>query len=566
MKLLSSIVLLSTLFCSMTKAAYNEPDWSKNVVLSEGENRGNIFNLDSDELIEAKKLGIIHAEVYPVSVTGLLIPYKPLMTFLESKPTNPLKKLIYDLGKDYTGFYTEKDLYAWLGLSENTTDINAKNDDVFSIPYPNGKKDQFFLGAGIIKTNDGEGLTFSCLACHAQNMFGKVVVGLTNKRPHANTFFNMARGTVPHIPSSLFALSTNATKGEELMFTKTKKNLVAVDALKPQVLGLDTSLSQVALSLAHRNADSYATKSDKFEKNPRFNELSQKVADSKPLPWWNVKYKTRWLADGSIVQGNPILTNILWNEIGRGTDLVKLEKWMNENSKSINELTAAVFSNEAPHWTDFFDASTINLSKAKRGEIVFQKTCSQCHGDYEKNWSRADNESLSPSELLKTSVVRYHDRTPVKDVGTDPRRYEGIKYFSESLNNLAISKKMNTLVVPQKGYVPAPLVGIWMRYPYLHNNSIPNLCALLTPPKSRPVVFVQGPSLDAKTDFDSTCVGYPVGNKIPKTWLNDKEAYFDTRKDGLTNIGHYSMLLDNSGNELLTHSEKNDLIEFLKTL
>jgi len=131
---------------------------------------------------------------------------------------------------------------------------------------------------------------------------------------------------------------------------------------------------------------------------------------------------------------------------------------------------------------------------------------------------------------------------------------------------LAISKKMNTLVVPQKGYVPAPLVGIWMRYPYLHNNSIPNLCALLTPPKSRPVVFVQGPSLDAKTDFDSTCVGYPVGNKIPKTWLNDKEAYFDTRKDGLTNIGHYSMLLDNSGNELLTHSEKNDLIEFLKTL
>ena len=50
---------------------------------------------------------------------------------------------------------------------------------------------------------------------------------------------------------------------------------------------------------------------------------------------------------------------------------------------------------------------------------------------------------------------------------------------------------MNTVVEPQEGYVPPPLVGIWMRYPYFHNGSAPTLCDVVTRPSQREKVFYQ---------------------------------------------------------------------------
>lgn len=538
-------------------------DWTREARIDEGTNRENIFNLSELELAQIKEKGYNHAGNYPVSVTGLLIPYRPLLNFLESNPSNPLRKLFYELGRDLSGYRSEKALFEWLGLFENNT---QNETGIYKIPYPNGKKDNFYLGAGLVDVNGVKGLTFSCYTCHSNFLFGKIVVGLTNKRPRANEFFHMARGFVPYIPNAIFQLGSEATKAETAMFDRTKKNLVSVGITMPQVLGLDTSLSQIALSLNLRNPDAYATKSKYYEKHPRPNELSRKIVDSKPMPWWNVKYKTRWLSDGSIVQGNPIYTNFLWNEIGRGTDLIELEKWMKNNQDKINELTAAVFATNAPLWTDFFGMKKIDLEKAKRGESIFEVNCSSCHGSYEKAWNSPDEAQLSDIDKIKTTKVVYHEKTPVKDVGTDPARYEGMKYFAEDLNRLAISKTMKTVVVPQKGYVPPPLVGIWSRYPYMHNNSIPNLCALVTPPELRPKTFIQGPSVNANTEFDFDCVGYPVGEKIPAHWKKDQQAFYDTRKPGLSNQGHYKMFLNADGSELLSKEEKRDLIEFLKTL
>ena len=50
----------------------------------------------------------------------------------------------------------------------------------------------------------------------------------------------------------------------------------------------------------------------------------------------------RWLLDGSVVSGNPVYTNLIWNEIGRGTDLKELEAWLDKNQKTVDEITAAV--------------------------------------------------------------------------------------------------------------------------------------------------------------------------------------------------------------------------------
>lgn len=539
------------------------PDWTQDASIPLGENRKNIYQVDESTLEQLKESGYIHAMKYPVTVTGLMIPYRPIKNQNSFSTSNPLQELLQQIAPEWSPINSETALYKWLGLSKhNGPDATG----IYKMPYPNGKPDQFYAGAGIINTPYGEGLTFSCFACHATSLFGTTVMGLTNKRPHANKFFQLGRLVIPRIPENFYRESTKADELEMKMFNRIKKNINSVGGVSPQVLGLDTSLAHVTLSLARRNQDDYATKSTEFERHPRANRLSQFVADSKPMPWWNLKYKTRWLSDGSVVSGNPIFTNFLWNEIGRGTDLQELEQWMQDSSPVIEEITTAVFSTEAPRYTDFFPADSINLEQAKRGEILYQESCSRCHGTYEKAWSSSSSDQLNLVDLLKTTKIIYHEKTPVKDVGTDPQRYQATKYFADSFNQLAISKWMKTVIEPQVGYVPPPLVGIWARYPYFHNGSIPNLCALLSVEKNRPTFFVMGPAVNKETDFDQSCVGYPVGNKIPKKWLYDIEAAMNTRKPGLRNIGHTKMLLDSDGNEKFSTADKKDLIEFLKTL
>jgi mono/diheme cytochrome c family protein len=541
-------------------------DWSENATIPAGTNRANIFNLDAKKLEEMKANGYKHAMKYPVSITGLLIPYQAFLRFFKSDEAKPVLKQILQVTKSAMPFLnhkSEKELFEWLG-------VNPVNDEsttgIYKMPYPSGQRDQFYAGSGLIKDKNGaEGLTFSCFTCHTANLFGTTVMGLTNKRPRPYKFYHHAQKIIPHIPTSLFKAVTKASDAEVAMFNRTKKNLRSVGAKVPQVLGLDTSLPQMALSLARRNDDEFATKSKEFEANPRYNELETFVSDSKPLPWWNLKYKTRFLADGS-VSGNPVFTNFTWNEIGRGTDLKELEQWMKDNRKTIDEVTVAAFATEAPRYTDFFSVKSIDLNRAKAGEKIFKNSCQKCHGEYQKAWNAPDASSLSEIDVLATTKVIYHDKTPNKDVGTDPQRSEGMKYFADALNNLAISKYIETTVTPQKGYIPPPLVGIWARYPYLHNNSIPNLCALLTRPEDRPTMFVQGPAENKETDYDQDCVGYPVGDKIPKAWLKDKEAIYRVGGPGLSNQGHSKMFIGKNGEELLTPADKKNLIHFLKTL
>lgn len=556
---MKTLSLLTLLFSSSLFAA---PDWTRDASLPESGHRKNIYNVNESELPKLRDQGYLHAFKYPVTVTGLYIPYRPLDNFMRANERNPLRRFLIDLVGERIPFSNVQEMYDWLGLNPFPKE-DAQG--IFKLPYPNGRRPNYPMGASFIETKQGLALTFSCAACHTMDFFGKSIMGLTNKRPHANEMFRLAQKYVPKVPTSVFLLGTGASFDEAAMFKRTKKNLGAVGAVAPQTLGLDTSLAQVALSLARRNEDDYATKNRDLEKHPRYNELSEFVADSKPAVWWNVKYKTRWLSDGSIVSGNPIFTNFLWNEIGRGTDLHELETWMKDNQPIIKELTAAVFATEAPTWGDVFPLGRIDLDAAKRGEQVFTQTCKECHGEYVKNWSLPEASERDKAWQIKTAEVRYHDQTPVKHVGTDLQRAQGMRHFADDLNKLAISKMMKTVVEPQDGYVPPPLVGIFMRYPYFHNNAIPNLCALFTPPKERPKTFYQGPAKNMETDFDFDCVGYPVGNAIPEHFKED-DAFVDTTKPGQTNTGHYKMWLNEDGSEKFTKSDKRDLIEFLKTL
>lgn len=556
-KLLFKLFLLTFSF-----NIFAQPDWNRGFQVEAP--RENLYQLSPEKFKETVMRGRKHALFYPVTATALLIPYEPIAHYFDSAPNGPVRRAVYELFKIVAPFKSMREVYAWLGVHEFPKAPQPETPNAF--PELTAEERELPMGATLFHTKNGTGLTFGCAACHTSNLFGVKVIGLTNRFPRANEFFRAGSTLAPYVNTFVFKQVLNTTEGERLMFAETKEAIKFVGAKKPTQLGLDTSLAQTAMSLARRGQDPYARRNPWNARFPRKNKLETFVADSKPAVWWNVKYKNRWLSDGSIVSGNPVFTNFLWNELGRGTDLHQLERWMNENQDVVEELTAAVFATKAPRYEKFFGVHSIDIEKAKRGQIHFVQSCQKCHGTYQKAWNSPEANQLTDEQLIQTVRVIYHKDTPVKDVGTDPNRYMGMKEFSDGLNGLAISKAMGTVVEPQKGYVPPPLEGIWARWPYFHNNAAPSLCAVLTRASERPKTYWAGEALDKQRDFDSTCVGYPLGDKVPAAWKKDQDYFYDTSREGLHNTGHDERIFLKDGVEIYSMDEKLELIEFLKTL
>jgi cytochrome c553 len=550
------------LFIALFWTAASHAQWARDFEVNSP--RENIYGLSQSELQRSVMAGRKHALFYPVAATSLLIPYEPMKTFFNSAENDPVRALLFRLAQVVTPFKSMNEVFNWLGLHAYPQNEDARNPN--PLPPLASREKELPMGATLMDSHGRKGLTFSCATCHSADLFGVKVLGLTNRFPRANDFFHEGKRVAPYIGSYLFKDMLKGTEEDRLMFVDAKESIKYVGTKQPVVLGLDTSLAQVAMSLARREEDPYATKSPDSYKHPRPNKLEKMIADSKPAVWWTLKYKNRWLSDGSIVSGNPVHTNFLWNEIGRGTDLKTLEKWLMDNDQTIRELTSAVFASRPPRYEKFFGVHALDIDKAKRGQKHFVTACARCHGTYTKGWDLPEAGTLSDEELVQNVQVSYHKKTPVRDVGTDPGRYLGMREFADALNSLQISKAIGTVVEPQKGYVPPPLDGIWARWPYFHNNSVPNLCALLTKASARPVSYWAGEARDKDRDFDQECVGYPLAEKTPLAWTQNKDLFYDTRKEGMRNTGHDEGIFIKDGVEVFSAVEKSELIEFLKTL
>ncbi|MEZ4743750.1 MAG: hypothetical protein R3B45_15115 [Bdellovibrionota bacterium] len=277
----------------------------------------NPYQLEAAEFDAAIRKGRIHALQYPVELTGLKFPYRPLKNALDHQTQMPYKKFALALSKHFTGVGSYSDLMAWVGLYDYPED---EGEGAYYIPFPNGKRPDFKMGETFYQDGGDIAASVSCAGCHSGNLFGRKILGMTNRRARANEFIRRGAYLAKPVPSWVFKKASRATDGEEAIYRDLRENIYFIESRKPSALGLDTSLAHVALSLSHREEDGLATKSTRYRNHPRSEALRSFVADSKPLPWWNVKFKNKWLSDGSVISGNPIFTNILWNEIGRGTD------------------------------------------------------------------------------------------------------------------------------------------------------------------------------------------------------------------------------------------------------
>jgi len=177
-----------------------------------------------------------------------------------------------------------------------------------------------------------------------------------------------------------------------------------------------------------------------------------------------------------------------------------------------------------------YPASRIDATRAARGGMVYAGACASCH-DF--------------------GAEKVGQVTLLAEIGTDPER---LRSFTPE-----VAMRMNTLGegYPWKfshfrkteGYANMPLDGLWLRAPYLHNGSIPNLRALLFP-ETRPAEFYR-----AYDVYDWVNVGFVSNGPDAQR----EGVRFDTRAKGNSNAGHLY------GQELPA-DQREDLLEYLKTL
>jgi mono/diheme cytochrome c family protein len=251
----------------------------------------------------------------------------------------------------------------------------------------------------------------------------------------------------------------------------------------------------------------------------------------------------------------------------------------------------------SPIWPDKI-LPPIKTDLAAKGAALYKDHCKKCHlpaTDDPEFWTVPQ---WTPANAAGERYLNLN-MIDIAHVGTDPAQAEDMKNrtvaiptslgitnssgqvvtsddFGSALSQLvtavvnrwydahnispALRDKMNGFrpdgVRAPLQYKARPLNGIWAAPPYLHNGSVPNLYALLSPVAERPKLFYLG-----NREYDPVNVGYH-SEKFPNGFR------FDTSVRGNSNSGHEF----NSGSgqgiigPLLTPDERSALIEYLKAL
>jgi len=244
----------------------------------------------------------------------------------------------------------------------------------------------------------------------------------------------------------------------------------------------------------------------------------------------------------------------------------------------------------SPKWpADIF--GKIDPDKAAKGEKLYAELCVHCHqppmgsdeGRKQEHWTTLPDSN--GRQVFKVTMI------PLEEIGTDPNEAvnfadrkadsgplekgvvsakEGLKYITQEVIEQAYRRlnlteqqqqewngwRENELRAPL-AYKARPHNGVWATPPYLHNGSVPNLFALLSPVSERPKVFYLG-----SKRYDPVRLGL---NTDPVNGATE----FRTDLPGNSNRGH-EFNDGPKGNGVigrkLSEEERMEIIEYLKIL
>jgi cytochrome c5 len=319
---------------------------------------------------------------------------------------------------------------------------------------------------------------------------------------------------------------------------------------------------------------------------------------------WNAPWFSWVQYNGSIEQ--PIVRNV-GEALGVSADLnlTRAEKGIYASSahiKTLAEIEQTIAGEQptaergfsglkSPSWPkDILPA--IDQQRAAHGAALYKEICQDCHMPPVKT----PEFFQSPRWLAPNAAgerVLDLELIPLQHIGTDPSQAVGMKNRKVNLPaSLAIGTNefgpaLGLLVEKTVNYwygrqIPAvtdtdrqrisgsrangiqaplaykvrPLNGVWATPPYLHNGSVPNVYALLSPVAERPAKFYLG-----NREYDPVDLGY-------RTDSLDNGFEFDTSLPGNSNHGHEFSDQKRDGviGRALSPDERKALIEYLKTL
>jgi len=347
--------------------------------------------------------------------------------------------------------------------------------------------------------------TLNCFACHGGKVAGEVIPGLPNSHFAFATITDDIR-----MAKLLLGKPLRGTDYSSIGFPLGDSN----GTTNAVIFGVALmSLRDVDLNVVKRPA------------------IPQMVHhDLDAPPWWNVHKKEHIYLDGFAPKGHRGLMQFTMVP-QNGPEKFR------EREDDFRHVYAYIDSLRSPKYP--FE---IDRPLARQGKLVFEQSCSSCHGTYGED-----------ADYPEVPVA-------MKEIGTDRARFEALQpegrqhYLNSWFNEYG---EKGEGVADPEGYVAPPLDGIWASAPYLHNGSVPTLWHLLNPDE-RPVVWRR--TIDG---YDREKVGLEV-----ETWEQmppsvdsqaERRTYFDTRRPGKSAQGH-------DFPSKLTIPEREAVLEYLKTL
>ncbi len=357
----------------------------------------------------------------------------------------------------------------------------------------------------------------NCLQCHAQAFEGKLYMGLGNT---FIDFSNPEKLSVKKLQSLENVLKTVAPQQYTAAATFIHVTKTVGPYLTSQVQGVNMAGRLAAVLAAHRDPVTLAWKDQPLLPIPEV------AIPTDTPPWWLLKKKNA----------------MFYNGYGRGdfgrflmaSNLLTVND--TAESRSVDEhmpdLLAYLYSIEPPPYT-----RPINEELAATGKVIFNKSCSSCHGKYGEEESYPN--LLIPQSIIRTDSLLYQSNY------SNP---QFVNWFNKSWFT---SGDHPARLEAFKGYMAPPLDGIWITAPYLHNGSVPTLEALLNS-RLRPRYWSR--------DFKNPIYDYEaIGWKFAEQPHGNTPGTYNTDLPGYGNYGHYF-------GDKLSDAERKAVIEYLKTL
>ena len=348
--------------------------------------------------------------------------------------------------------------------------------------------------------------TMNCLACHQGTVAGKMI---------------------PGVPNTQFALETLTA---DIRATKVRlgKRLTDLD-VGSMVMPLGTTVGTTnavmfGVALMHYRDNDLNFVANRFP--PRLINH-----DHDAPAWWLATKKQRLYSDNFAPRGHRALMQFLASK-ENGPE--KFREW----EADFRHIEAYLDSLQPPDYP-----FAIDQQLADQGRVVFNSSCSECHGTY-------GPEGEYPERIVSLA-----------EVGTDPVRVRALSkehrlgYEANWINEYGERGKV---IAEPAGYLAPPLDGVWASAPYFHNGSVPTLWHVLHPAE-RPIIWTR----TSPDEYDQQRVGLAIREFAEMLETNLATArqrqYFDTRKFGKSSAGH------EFPNEL-DESQRKAVLEYLKTL